>query len=55
MTEKQRRILMIVRSALLQLVDACEEALEMPRTKEMRERLKQLEREARQPGAIVGG
>jgi hypothetical protein len=44
MNEKQAKLLKAVRQALLMIVDAIEEALEMERTSELRRRVKELAR-----------
>jgi hypothetical protein len=45
MTLNDRELLLIVREALLMLVDVVERKLELPRTKELRARLRALEYE----------
>jgi hypothetical protein len=44
MSEKQAKLLKAVRQALLMIVDAIEEALEMERTSELRRKVKELSR-----------
>jgi hypothetical protein len=44
MSEKQIKLLKAVRQALLMVVDAIEEALEMERTSELRRKVKELAR-----------